>query len=91
LPKAAPSECANADSQAQRAQRGARAFYQRNPQAGGLVTVSRPGISPDGKEAFLVVSRLMVMSTETRLLHLRKRGDIWKIEDVIVLESTPGC
>ncbi len=66
-------------------------FYERYPKAAGLLMVSRAGISRDGREAIVHVSRLMVLSVEEKLIRLRRHGSGWQIEDSVVLVSVPGC
>ena len=64
------------------------AFYERFPDAAGLLALSRAAIS--GNDAYVSAS-LMGMGVNEELIHLRRVDGRWTVAGSIVLQSTPGC
>jgi hypothetical protein len=65
------------------------AFYDRYPNAAGLLTMSRAGIADD--DAVVVGECAIALGIESRLFHLHRRNGRWSIKSTVVLRSTPGC
>lgn len=87
LPLAAPERLERAATEVEAID--GDAFYERYPEAAGLVTVSRAAI--DGDEAVVFVGRMMVQSIGEWLVRLRRVNGEWRIQSSAAVYEEPGC